>query len=202
MTFKQLHEEVFENIRECLSSIDVRGTDEEEEFREDIDFWLAPEIVLYNSELGSDEIEAASYDDIELEDDYLGLFISEEVLKTYLSTRDFALVVGVAEPKPDEMLLCVGAVDRSTGVAMVNSTNLLDLQALTEFAKVAIKNANNDGEKEPIQRKYQLVTKESSEVSTPQVQNSKRRLISLLSAIDQHVLSSFLGKEVKAEEDL
>jgi hypothetical protein len=202
MTFKQLREEVLDNIRECLCSIDVQGTDEQEEFQEDIDFWLDPEIVLYNSELGSDEIEAASYDDIELDDDYLGLFLSEDVLKTYLSTRDFALVVGVSEVKADEMLLCIGAVDRSTGVAMINASNLLDTEALTEFAKVAIKNANTAGEKEPIQRKYQLVMKEDAELDTPQRNNSKRRLISLLSAIDQHVLSSFLGKEVRTEEDL
>jgi hypothetical protein len=202
MTFKQLREEVLDNIRECLCSIDVQGTDEQEEFQEDIDFWLDPEIVLYNSELGSDEIEAASYDDIELDDDYLGLFLSEDVLKTYLSTRDFALVVGVSEVKADEMLLCIGAVDRSTGVAMINANNLLDTEALTEFAKVAIKNANTAGEKEPIQRKYQLVMKEDAELDTPQRNNSKRRLISLLSAIDQHVLSSFLGKEVRTEEDL
>lgn len=202
MTFKQLREEVLDNIRECLCSIDVRGTDEQEEFQEDIDFWLDPEIVLYNSELGSDEIEAASYDDIELDDDYLGIFLSEEVVKTYLSTRDFALVVGVSEANADEMLLCIGAVDRSTGVAMVNASNLLDTETLTEFAKIAIKNSSTDGDKEPIQRKYQLVIKDGTEVDTPQKKNSKRRLISLLSAVDQHVLSSFLGKEVRTDEEL
>jgi hypothetical protein len=202
MSFKQLRTEVVDNIKEALSCYDVRDTEEAEEFQEDIDFWYDPEIVLYNSDLGSEEIEAATYDDIDVEDDYLGRFLSSEICRTYLSTRDFALVVGVSDDDEHGLSLCVGVIDRSTGVAMINASNLLDAESLQQFAEIATHNAKEQYSKVPIVRKYQRMASENNKLSKVQMENSQRRLTSLLSEIDQHVLSRYLGKEVKADEAL
>jgi hypothetical protein len=201
MAFKDLREEVLENIKEALQCYELRGTEEAKEFEEDIEFWFDPEIVLYNSTLDSEEIEAASYEDLDPSDEYLGLFLSEDICKTYLSTRDFALIIAVSDGDGDTQL-CVGAVDRSTGVALINDSDILNLEDLKRFAKVAEANSVTKGEKTPILRKYQRVCSKDAKLTKVQIDNSQRRLTSLLSEIDQHVLSRFLGKTIRSDETL
>jgi hypothetical protein len=201
MAFKDLREEVLENIKEALQCYELRGTEEAKEFEEDIEFWFDPEIVLYNSTLDSEDIEAASYEDLDPSDEYLGLFLSEDICKTYLSTRDFALVVAVSDGDKIPQL-CIGVIDRSKGVALINTANILDPSSLQKFADIALRNATTKGEKTPIIRKYQRLSGTNTKLTAVQLDNAQRRLTSLLSEIDQYVLSRFVGKEIKSDEAL
>jgi hypothetical protein len=201
MSFKEVREEVLDGIKEALACCEYKGTDKEEEFRDDISFWLDPDIVLYNSEVGSDEIEASSYDDLGIQGSWLELFLTEDIARTYLSTRDFALVIS-AEDIGDDCYLVVGAVDRSTGIALLNESNLLDPDTLAGNAKIAVSNTRSKGDLTPILRKYSLIIGAECSLPKQRVENSKRRLTALLSEIDQQVLSKFLGKEITAKEEL
>jgi hypothetical protein len=201
MPFKEVREEVLDCIQEALACCEYEGTDKQEEFQDDIDFWLDPEIVLYNSEVDSDEIEASRYGEIDVQGCWLEVFLTEDIIRTYLSTKDLALVVS-AKDEGDDCYLVVGAVDRATGVAMLNDSNLLDSGILTENAKIAVANATSSNGLKAITRKYQMIIGSNSTVEKQRVDNSKRRLTSFLSDIDQHVLSKFMGKEITAREEL
>ena len=198
MTLEDLRTELLDNINVMLSALEEHNNQtEDQDFIDEYDFWFDPVSILYDSDPSTACIDSAAVDDIDLaEDDYLSKFLTQDIINTYLSSGELALVVASSEID-NEVASLVAAVDRSTGVALFSSHNLFDLEYLDGAASIASRNSVVE-EKQPINRAYNLSKHSDNQISELGQNNSRRRLLSLLQDIDMHVLSRHIGKEVKS----
>lgn len=173
----------------------------DEEMDDEVDFWLDPETVVFETSPLEEEVYAATYESIKDGSENLAKLISPELIRTYLSTRDFSVIFSVDDDNEDDLMIMVAAVDRSTGVALIKSGNLVDTVSLEKAGNIAKANSASEG-MSPYEYCYQFVRQKDSTVSEVQQANSQRRLTALLTEIDTHVLSTYLGKEVQVREDL
>jgi hypothetical protein len=198
MTLEDLRTELLDNINVMLSALEEHNKQtEDQDFIDEYEFWFDPGAILYDSDPSTACIDSAGLDDIDLaDDDYLSKFLTKDIINTYLSSGELALVVASSEID-NEVASLVAAVDRSTGVALFSLDNLFDPEYLDGAASIATRNSVVE-DKQPITRGYKLSKHNDSQISDLVQNNSRRRLLSLLQDIDMHVLSRHIGKEVKA----
>jgi hypothetical protein len=198
-----VYDDLFSAVRSSLEACAYKrdgqlGSDQEMD--EEVDFWLDPETVIFETSPLEEDIYAATYDSLKNGREKLSELVSEELISTYLSTRDFSVIFAVDDTDDQETIL-VAAVDRSTGIAMLKVDNLIDEKALDEASKIATGNVGST-KLSPFNYNYRLVKERGDALSEVQQANSQRRLTALLSEIDLHVLSRYVGAEVQVRDDL
>ena len=198
-----LYDDLFNAVRSSLEACAYKTsglTGSDQEMDDEVDFWLDPETVIYETSPLEEDIYAATYDDLKKGREKLSELVSEELINTYLSTRDFSVIFAVDDTDDQETIL-VGAVDRSSGIAMLKADNLLDEKALEQASQIARSNTGSS-EIRPFDYSYRLIKEQGDHIPEAQQANSQRRLTALLSEIDLHVLGRYIGKEVQVREDL
>ena len=198
-----VYDDLFNAVRSSLEACAYKRsglTGSDQEMDEEVDFWLDPETVIFETSPSEDDVYAATYDDLKKGREKLAELVSEELINTYLSTRDFSVIFAVDDDDDKEIIL-VGAVDRSTGIALLKADNLLDETALEQASKIARSNTRSS-EIVPFDYNYRLVKEQGDHIPEAQQANSQRRLTALLSEIDLHVLGRYIGTEVQVREDL
>ena len=198
-----VYDDLFNAVRSSLEACAYKRsglTGSDQEMDEEVDFWLDPETVIFETSPSEDDVYAATYDDLKKGREKLAELVSEELINTYLSTRDFSVIFAVDDDDDKEIIL-VGAVDRSTGIALLKADNLLDETALEHASKIAKSNTRSS-EIVPFDYNYRLVKEQGDHIPEAQQANSQRRLTALLSEIDLHVLGRYIGTEVQVREDL
>ena len=198
-----VYDDLFNAVRSSLEACAYKRsglTGSDLEMDEEVDFWLDPETVIFETSPSEDDVYAATYDDLKKGREKLAELVSEELINTYLSTRDFSVIFAVDDDDDKETIL-VGAVDRSTGIALLKADNLLDETALEQASKIAKSNTRSS-EIVPFDYNYRLVKEQGDHIPEAQQANSQRRLTALLSEIDLHVLGRYIGTEVQVREDL
>ena len=198
-----VYDDLFNAVRSSLEACAYKRsglTGSDLEMDEEVDFWLDPETVIFETSPSEDDVYAATYDDLRKGREKLAELVSEELINTYLSTRDFSVIFAVEDDDDKETIL-VGAVDRSTGIALLKADNLLDETALEQASKIAKSNTGSS-EIVPCDYNYRLVKEQGDHIPEAQQANSQRRLTALLSEIDLHVLGRYIGTEVQVREDL
>ena len=198
-----VYDDLFNAVRSSLEACAYKRsglTGSDLEMDEEVDFWLDPETVIFETSPSEDDVYAATYDDLKKGREKLAELVSEELINTYLSTRDFSVIFAVDDDDDKETIL-VGAVDRSTGIALLKADNLLDETALEQASKIARSNTGTS-EIVPCDYSYRLVKEQGDHIPEAQQANSQRRLTALLSEIDLHVLGRYIGTEVQVREDL
>ena len=198
-----LYDDLFNAVRSSLEACaykrsDLTGSDQEMD--DEVDFWLDPETVIYETSPLEEDVYAATYDDLKKDREKLSELVSEELINTYLSTRDFSVIFAVDDTDDQETIL-VGAVDRSSGIAMLKADNLLDEKALEQASQIARSNTGSS-EIRPFDYSYRLIKEQGDHIPEAQQANSQRRLTALLSEIELHVLGRYIGTEVQVREDL
>ena len=197
------YDDLFNAVRSSLEACAYKRsglTGSDLEMDEEVDFWLDPETVIFETSPSEDDVYAATYDDLRKGREKLAELVSEELINTYLSTRDFYVIFAVDDADDKETIL-VGAVDRYTGIALLKADNLLDETALEQASKIARSNTGSS-EIVPFDYSYRLVKEQGDHIPEAQQANSQRRLTALLSEIDLHVLGRYIGTEVQVREDL
>ena len=203
MSVQRLQDELQQQVHLILTTLHAHqqgSTDSD--LADEYDFWCDPSCVLYDSDPNSEAIDAVAVDDLELTDPYIARVLNKDIVDTYLSTGDFAILLTSTEDKHGRLLTAIGVVDRSTGVAMINPEDLFDEEHLSDASEIALANTENKSNLQPIQRCYKLVT--SSDLGLPQetIDFSRRRLSALLTDIDVHILARYLDSEVQVRDDL
>ena len=198
-----IYDDLFYAVRSSLEACAYKrsgkaGTDEEMD--EEVEFWLDPETVIFETSPLEEDIYAATYESLKNGREKLSELVSEELINTYLSTRDFSVIFAVDDTEDQETIL-VGAVDRSTGVAMLKAENLIDEKSLEQASRIAKSNTGSNS-MSPFNYNYRVVKQRDSSLPEVQQANSQRRLIALLSEIDLHVLGRYIGAEVQVRDDL
>ena len=198
-----LYDDLFNAVQSSLEACAYKRsglTGSDQEMDDEVDFWLDPETVIYETSPLEEDVYAATYDDLKKGREKLSELVSEELINTYLSTRDFSVIFAVDDTDDQETIL-VGAVDRSSGIAMLKADNLLDENALEQASQIARSNTGSS-EIRPFDYSYRLIKEQGDHIPEAQQANSQRRLTALLSEIELHVLSRYIGAEVKVREDL
>ena len=198
-----LYDDLFNAVRSSLEACAYKTsglTGSDQEMDDEVDFWLDPETVIYETSPLEEDVYAATYDDLKKGREKLSELVSEELINTYLSTRDFSVIFAVDDTDDQETIL-VGAVDRSSGIAMLKADNLLDEKALEQASQIARSNTGSS-EIRPFDYSYRLIKEQGDHIPEAQQANSQRRLTALLSEIELHVLSRYIGAEVQVREDL
>lgn len=197
-----VYDELMGSVKAILTAFEYKnsgkfGTDSEMD--DEVEFWLDPELVVFESSPDEEDVLASTYEDLlddVAEDDPV---LSKEIVQTYLSTTDLILVVG--SDSEDLTEIRIGTVDRSTGVALVNAHLPTDPKILEERAAIATTNTGGDKDV-PCDYAYQLITGKNSKLTQTQKAASFRRLSNFMTAIDTHILSYYLGTNVEIREDL
>ena len=198
-----LYDDLFNAVRSSLEACAYKTsglTGSDQEMDDEVDFWLDPETVIYETSPLEEDVYAATYDDLKKGREKLSELVSEELINTYLSTRDFSVIFAVDDTDDQETIL-VGAVDRSSGIAMLKADNLLDEKALEQASQIARSNTGSS-EIRPFDYSYRLIKEQGDHIPEAQQANSQRRLTALLSEIELHVLGRYIGTEVQVREDL
>lgn len=202
MTIELLHKELHENITDMFSCLlAVRLGEINAHVQEEFDFWFDEEAILYDTDPDSECIDSASADQIDTEHEYLGRFLNKDVVQTYLKSGELVLLVASNETD-DGLMTCIAAVDRSTGVALLNTADIFDKHILKEAAAITVANSDAGDNLLPIERHYKLITSKGLNVEQSKIDFSRRRLTALLSDIDVHILSQYLGSPIQSRDDL
>jgi len=198
------YENLFDSVRSAIeayvySNSDAKGSDPEMD--DEVSFWLDPQKVLFETAPDEDDIFAATLEDLKGDTSLVGELISRDIVQTYLSTEDFAVLIGVSEEDDDQDATLVAAIDRTTGIALLKPDNIFDDKALEKAAKAA--RSNTDSEKlVPVDYRYQFIMPTIHKLTKTQENNSRRRLTSLLTDIDSFVLQQHVGHEIQFRDDL
>lgn len=171
-------------------------TGEDEDMDGEVDFWLDPEAVIFETSPNYNEVSCGEYKDLFHKDSFASEFLSQDIARTYLSSREIAVILG-----RDEDTLMLALVDRSNGTALIKPSHIFDEKALEAAKQVAQANASTEVPS-PMNVGYRFVVPQDSKLTTAQRDNAKRRLINMMSEIDIYVLSQYAGHEIKVREDL
>lgn len=203
MSLKDLQDELQQSIQVMLAVLsDYRAGDRSDDVVDEYDFWFDKDTVVYDTDPDSDTVDAVAVEDLDLTDPYLKLFLNKDIISTYLSSGDFALIIASSTSPDGEIMSTVAAVDRTTGVGLANRSNLFDAEFLKSAGEVALANKGRSTDYTPVQRAYFLITYNQLEVPDDKIAYSRRRLTSLLTDIDVHVLSRYLDTDISVREDL
>lgn len=170
---------------------------------EDRDFWLDEDTVFYITSPDDDEIMAATLGDLTTNDlGYLGEFIDKDIISTYLGTKDLLVLVVSKDEEDREAVVLVG--DRSTGVMLLKKDNFFDEAELTKMVEIADKNKSLTKPEDwsVSQKHYQMITVQGTDTESPQFQNTRRRLLSLMQDIEIHGARKFSGKPLTYRTDI
>ena len=191
-------------ITEALEAVGYRdgwfdGEDEADKEAE-MGFYLDDSVGLFFGDTISESIRNLETDDLREDEPPFNALVNDDIISTYLTGGELALVVGIG-PKYRSMV--VGAVDRSTGIGALVSENWVDPNEITSDLSYITTNKGSEDQPNPMEWEVQQIRPVALGEVTPKIERSEARLINLLQDCRAHTLSKAAGVpiELSSPED-
>lgn len=189
---QDLDKNLFGRVQELIDVLTCSAADSEE-----ASFWLDDDTVIFISSPDDDEIYAAEYGDLNGDLGYFAAFINQEFIQTYLSTGDLVVLISSNDSDLEGVDARVAVADRSSGMALIHPENLFDKSRLANIAAIAQDNTLTSDNLKSWESNYALVCRKGAEKQTKERDLSRNRLVSMLTDIEVHALSNYLGQQVR-----
>jgi len=203
-------DELIDAVMRCLACISNQHTGKPDIEKNNLDFWLDLDSVVFMTSPGMDDIHCAQLDDLTTHSELFEIILDQSIISTFLTTEDLILMLSVMHSQ-SLYDLRMAAIDRSTGCALVRTQNLFDKSILEKSINKTNQALSDSADQPWLERysdnkawefgvaPYRRISYPGNIINKRLIDNSYRRLRSFLLAIEMHTLAKFNG--LKAEEN-